>query len=1127
MVKNKSEHAVRANDIFLAIKTAQEKAENPGMRLTDEQVAAVESDKSHPTLVIAGAGSGKTELMAIRALWLVANRYAKPEDILGLTFTRKAAAELSKRILNGLSDLRGTEYWPAELSEGYSNPLISTYNAYANSLFRDNALALGYEPESELLSEGAQYQLAKKVVLSHSNLLGSEMDDVDLTLKTAVDGVLKLSAELNDNLASGEQVQQVVKRVAKEIERVIAGGELPGTHQEFFAGLFKTGVLAELAEAYRSEKLALGYVDYSDQVALAELAARSDDVRARERELHKFVMLDEYQDTSFLQTKLLHRLFADHPVFAVGDPNQSIYGWRGASSTNLNEFVEKFSSKAEKPVRQLKLSRSWRNPEVVLAAANVTAAPLGQLAAFQEGRGIAKTEVVELEAREGAGPGQIFIDWSEDVVSEAKNVAAWMKSKMVAGGKETTAAVICRLRDAMPLVVSELEAQGLDVDVVGLGGLMEMPEIIDLVSTLRVVHSPNANGHLVRMLAGPRWRIGAKDIQRLHRWSRKLSKQANEDLVGLVEDSLGPEYESSLIDALDLLVDLDKASLYGMSEESLKRLRDAATFLRDLRAQTGLPLTDFVRFVARELQLDIELAANPRRVNPLAHLNAFYAMVSNYASAGPTYLGAFLEWLDFAESREKLEVPSVYQKKGVVQVLTIHAAKGLEWQYVAVPNLVDGDFPKKPKTTKAWFTAGVLPYELRGDVSSLPQVDLAWTTKASDFGKVKERLSDEMKVYLEREERRLAYVAFTRPKRELYLSGAKWKTKGAERSPSPYLLELLAMQDERITVVQQPGSFEVPNYDSQANPLVEHALTQTWPMDPLGESHRIKVERAAEEARAQKPDDAKQLMQDLAHKQEAELASAQPAADEVGEKSAKDSNEIKVYKLNREIDALVNEARVLETNASLVKLPVRIPASRFKDFVKDPKAMAEKYRRPVPEKPYGATMTGTLFHTWVEQRYGLVANTEIVDALDELIDELEAESPESLEQLQANFDKSRWASMKAREVESEIQVTIEQNTFICKIDAVFDVAADDQTLPGKTIEIVDWKTGEPPQTNEEIAERALQLALYKMAYSLRHGIPEQQIAVCLYYVGHDVVLRPDVLSVEEVKAKWREVLESF
>ncbi|MEY4648096.1 MAG: hypothetical protein RL009_512, partial [Actinomycetota bacterium] len=323
MVENKSEHAVRANDIFLAIKTAQEKAENPGMRLTDEQVAAVESDKSHPTLVIAGAGSGKTELMAIRVLWLVANRYAKPEDILGLTFTRKAAAELSKRILNGLSDLRGTEYWPAELSEGYSNPLISTYNAYANSLFRDNALALGYEPESELLSEGAQYQLAKKVVLSHSNLLGSEMDDVDLTLKTAVDGVLKLSAELNDNLASGEQVQQVVKRVAKEIERVIAGGELPGTHQEFFSGLFKTGVLAELAEAYRSEKLALGYVDYSDQVALAELAARSDDVRARERELHKFVMLDEYQDTSFLQTKLLHRLFADHPVFAVGDPNQS------------------------------------------------------------------------------------------------------------------------------------------------------------------------------------------------------------------------------------------------------------------------------------------------------------------------------------------------------------------------------------------------------------------------------------------------------------------------------------------------------------------------------------------------------------------------------------------------------------------------------------------------------------------------------------------------------------------------------------------------------------------------------------------------------------------------------------
>ena len=118
-------------------------------------------------------------------------------------------------------------------------------------------------------------------------------------------------------------------------------------------------------------------------------------------------------------------------------------------------------------------------------------------------------------------------------------------------------------------------------------------------------------------------------------------------------------------------------------------------------------------------------------------------------------------------------------------------------------------------------------------------------------------------------------------------------------------------------------------------------------------------------------------------------------------------------------------------------------------------------------------------------------------------------------------------SMTAREVESEIQVTIDQNTFICKIDAVFDVAPDDRDLPGKTIEIVDWKTGVPPQGDEEIAERALQLALYRMAYSLRHGIPEDQIAVCLYYVADDVVLRPEVLTIEEVKSKWRGVLESF
>jgi DNA helicase-2/ATP-dependent DNA helicase PcrA len=1099
---------ISANDIFLAIQPPEKLLENPGMRLTEEQQLAVEAKPDSAVMVIAGAGSGKTELMAIRVLWLVANGYARPEEILGLTFTRKAASELSRRIVNGLSDLNRTEFWPESLKDGFANPVISTYNAYANTLFRDYALQLGYEPESNLLTEGGQYQLAKRVVLDYASTLGTDLDDAEVTLKTAIEGVISLAASLNDNLATGEQIKAVAAKVREQIMRVTGGAPLPATHQTFFAGLFKTEVIADLAEIYRRKKLEQGLVDYSDQVALAERAVQLiPEAKTREREVHRFVLLDEYQDTSFLQTRLLEALYADHPVFAVGDPIQSIYGWRGASSTNLNEFVAKFSTSESNPVIQLTLSTSWRNPKVVLDAANVTAAPLATLPAFAEGRGIAKTKVVQLESRPGAGEGLIHVDWQEDIVQESLAVASWLKAKMTEGGKDVSAAVLFRLRHSMSLFVAELQSQGLDVDVVGLSGLLEMPEIIDLVSALKVVHSPNAGSQLIRLLAGPRWRIGPKDIQRLHRWSRKLSKQANESLAAEVDEPLGAEYEASLVDALDLLVDFEKATLYGMSEESLRRLRDAGQFLRDLRSQTGLPLIDFVKFVSRELQLDIELAANTRLVNPMAHLNAFFGMVANYSANSSAYLGAFIEWLDFAESREKLDVPTVSQKKGVVQVLTVHSAKGLECDFVAVPNMVTGEFPQKPKSTKAWFRLGVLPYELRGDKDSLPIVDLTWAAKPADFGKVKEQLSSEMKTHLEREERRLAYVAFTRPKKELHLSGSVWKNSGGARELSPYVLELLELADKRI-VVSGSATGQLPVFDTDTNPLEEHAITQTWPADPLGEAHRIKVVAAAEAAKKHSSKDSARELKSL------------------GEQGETDAHKF-AKRINSEIGSLVLEAQLAESRSNRVKLPVRIPASQFKDFVKSPKDVAEKFRRPLPERPFEATMTGTLFHSWVEQRFGIVATTEVIDGIAEVLEQIEDASSEKLETLQANFEKSRFASMKAREIETEIQVTIDQNTFICKIDAVFDVPENDPELPGKRIEIVDWKTGAPPDTPEEEAERALQLALYRMAYAIRHNIDEESIAVCLYYVNADKIVRPKVLNSSEVIETWKKVLASF
>ena len=1118
---------ISADEIYVALQRAKPKPSKKIYHLTPEQQDAIQASDTQPVLVIAGAGSGKTELMAIRVLWLVANGKAKPQDILGLTFTRKAASELSKRINNGLLDLTKTEFWPTDLDkQSFGLPEISTYNSYANNLFRDNAILLGYEPESQLLSEGSAYQLARSVVLKEAGDLGAEFDETEVSLNRAVELTLDLAAELNDNLTEANAVRDRVEELRQELNRITGGAPLGITNEKELRGAFTTAAVVELAERYRDEKRIQGFVDYSDQVALAFRAVRAHpEIVTREKSIHRVVLLDEYQDTSFLQTELLRTLFQDHAVMAVGDPNQSIYGWRGASATNLNEFLETFSSKSEAPVIQKPLTTSWRNPRVVLQAANIIKAPLAQLATYQLGRGLVATNVRDLQASPEAERGSIDVLWEEHMTDEAKGVAEWMKARMISdadltsSGEATeseedepsrklpTGAVLVRKKRYMHLFVSELQDAGLDVEVIGLGGLLEMPEIVDLVCALKVIHSPNSGAALIRLLAGPRWRMAPKDLARLHRWSRSISKLSDKKLVEVAEKDLGSEYDASLVDALDLLAEEKKESMYGMSADSLRRFVDAAKLFRELRAQNGLPLVEFVKLVARELHLDVELAANVRRVNPFANLNSFNNIVANYAGSSGGYLGHFLEWLDYVSANEKLESVSASVRPGTVQVLTVHSAKGLEWDYVAVPALTSGDFPNKPTSKKAWLTAGVLPYSLRGDARSLPELELSHLTQTKQISGAIKVLKEQMGIHYEREERRLAYVAFTRPKRELLLSGARWKAHAKDDSkefsdPSPYLTELLDANFPGINLIKSSPTGGLPEYESLTNPRPLSSSIETWPSDPLGASHRLKVESAATAVSdniVENPEGREVIRQ-------RELD--QPALD-----------------LLAEVKLLVDEATAAESRARQVNLPVRIPASRFKDFVKNPEAMAQQYRRPLPSEPFKATMEGTLFHNWVEQRFGVVSSHDRVDAaqIDQLLEELE-ESSASLEALKETFASSRWANRKPIAIESEIQVTIEANTFICKLDAVFD-AREDSGLEGYEVEIVDWKTGIAPKTDDEIAERALQLALYRMAYSRRTGIPEQKIAVCLYYVSENVEITPKrVLSSAELVELWNETL---
>jgi DNA helicase-2/ATP-dependent DNA helicase PcrA len=334
----------------------------------------------------------------------------------------------------------------------------------------------------------------------------------------------------------------------------------------------------------------------------------------------------------------------------------------------------------------------------------------------------------------------------------------------------------------------------------------------------------------------------------------------------------------------------------------------------------------------------------------------------------------------------------------------------------------------------------------------------------------------------EREERRLMYVALTRPQKKLLVTGSSFAAAGkGKKLPDYYLEELLHFDDARI---KKPSNYAEVFWLS-SNPLDASPAQAQWPLDPIGPKYASSFSRNLAEASSW-------------------------VADETRMGST----------LRTEIELLLDERASRLRVASEVELPVRIQASRFKDFIRKNDEMAEHFRRPVPEKPYKSTMQGTLFHSWVESRFGFVGNSEELDNADSELPEDELTTFADLEALKATFEKSRWADQQPVEVECEIQVTIGSNTFICKLDAVF------KTENG--YEIVDWKTGKPPRAGDEddLFERSLQLSLYRMAYSRYRGIPEDEIEVSLYFVNEDREIRPTrVLTEAELVELWTKTVE--
>ncbi|MDT5039502.1 MAG: ATP-dependent helicase UvrD/PcrA, partial [Actinoplanes sp.] len=472
---------------------------------TPEQ-AAIIAAPVEPVLVVAGAGSGKTETMASRVVWLVANGYAHPDEILGLTFTRKAAGELAHRVRTRLGQLV-RRLGRDDMFAGEAT--VSTYHSYAARVVTEHGLRAGYEPSARLLTEAARWQIVDSLVRSYTG----EMTGLNRAPTTVTDDVLALSGELAEHLVTPDELAAWTGRFFAEVQ------SLPGRVYKDVTDVLQRQrhrlTLLPLVRAYDQRKLDLEAMDFGDQMARAARVARDHPaVGEIERGRFAIVLLDEYQDTSHAQVVMLNALFGGgHPVTAVGDPCQSIYGWRGASAGTLDRFPAEFTGPGGRDAWVLTLTRSWRNRPEILQVANALSRPL-------RASGARVAELIPAHrVAEHVGGRTVACALLSSYAEEAgwiadSMLAAWRASAGMPGAlpgeipleKRPTSAVLVRVRSQIAAIEEALRSRGLPVEVVGLGGLLDTPEVRDVVCTLRVLADPADGASVRRLLTGARWR---------------------------------------------------------------------------------------------------------------------------------------------------------------------------------------------------------------------------------------------------------------------------------------------------------------------------------------------------------------------------------------------------------------------------------------------------------------------------------------------------------------------------------------------------------------------------------------------------------------------------------------------
>lgn len=654
----------------------------------------------------AGAGTGKTTTAAMIISNLIDRRGVEPEQVLGITFTNKAAAELADRVRSTIE---------GQVDEGRQVE-VHTYHGFAAQILSEFGALAGVDTGVKIITPTFSRQLLSETFDR------TDYQAIDITNRQNLDKIRALGDRLGDHLLE---------------PRDLLAPDLPDDDV-----WLKRQEMLETLMTYAAEKRRLGVVDYSDLVTLSTRVMRDNPGLASEvRDRYRVVLLDEYQDTNPAQRVLLATVFGDgFPVIAVGDEDQTIYEWRGASSENFELFSHHFPAPPGRKVIERGLTLNRRSSQVILDVAN-------------EIRRRGNPGAQELRSDEQQRVGEVITYWAEDAIAEADWIATQLEDRHADGIPWAEMAVLFRKNKDFAVVLDALSRHEIPVEVANLGGLLSVPEVAELRAWMTIIERPEDSGSLVQVLFGSRYRLGLADIAPLTRWVTTAVTDLDDEEVAPV----------SLLEAIESLDQID-----GIRAESRKALTHFLTTYREVLVESqGMSLVEVCRLIldrARAWQ-DIDALPPTARLTAKLNLHRLLDLAEDWSPlSGRPSLTAFLDYLNVMEDEPAEELDSAHLSgEDAVTLVTIHRAKGLEWDVVAVPAVVDQNFPSRSHQFPD-------PVRFPEHLPVGHRIDTAFAALPDD--------EKARTVYLrqrhELQEWRTAYVAATRARSTLMVTGSYW-----------------------------------------------------------------------------------------------------------------------------------------------------------------------------------------------------------------------------------------------------------------------------------------------------------------------------------------------------------------